>query len=193
MRKGKPLQTEALHCKENVKFYVGGWLNSCNPLGALGKANCFWIAQTTQRLIAPLNHSFFFLCKISSLLWRSCQVRYPLFPPLVVEPEAPLTGQKLVNLVWTEARHDRSRTQGLMIVSPELHHFIYMYAFRSVAEDLKRGKQVQARYYESVTIYFSDIVGFTKLCSESDPYQVCRECLLLYQLWYIYIYIYIYI
>lgn len=43
---------------------------------------------------------------------------------------------------------------------------------RSVAEDLKRGKEVQARYYDNVTVYFSDIVGFTKLCSESDPYQV---------------------
>ncbi|KAL4227619.1 Nitrogen permease reactivator protein [Mactra antiquata] len=42
----------------------------------------------------------------------------------------------------------------------------------TVAEDLKSGKLVEPEVFENVTIYFSDIVGFTSLSSESSPIEI---------------------
>jgi class 3 adenylate cyclase len=49
---------------------------------------------------------------------------------------------------------------------------------RKVVEDLKIGKAIKAETFENVTIFFSDIVGFTRICAQSTPLQVPFFCML---------------
>ena len=43
---------------------------------------------------------------------------------------------------------------------------------KQVADKLRQGQTVGAQEYDACTIYFSDIVGFTNICSASTPIQV---------------------
>lgn len=45
-------------------------------------------------------------------------------------------------------------------------------SLRSVAQALKTGKPVKPEHFNEVTLYFSDIVGFTTISALSDPIEV---------------------
>ena len=45
-------------------------------------------------------------------------------------------------------------------------------SLRSVAQALKTGKPVKPEHFSEVTLYFSDIVGFTTISALSEPIEV---------------------
>ncbi|GBL84777.1 Atrial natriuretic peptide receptor 1 [Araneus ventricosus] len=64
------------------------------------------------------------------------------------------------------------RTAAFMEEKKKSEELLYQVLPKSVAEQLKRGKAVEPEYFDSVTVFFSDVVGFTQMCSMSTPIQV---------------------
>lgn len=64
------------------------------------------------------------------------------------------------------------KTQNVIEEKQKTEELLYQLLPRFIAEELKRGAHVKPQSYESVTVFFSDIVGFTVLSSDSNPMQV---------------------
>ncbi|XP_070572063.1 atrial natriuretic peptide receptor 1-like [Ptychodera flava] len=64
------------------------------------------------------------------------------------------------------------RTEQVMEEKRRTDRLLYRMLPPTVAEKLKIGNKVDPENFESATIYFSDIVGFAALSSESSPFQI---------------------
>ncbi|XP_077993938.1 atrial natriuretic peptide receptor 1-like [Glandiceps talaboti] len=64
------------------------------------------------------------------------------------------------------------RTEAFLEEKRKSEQLLYSILPNSVAKQLIRGEIVEPECFESVTIFFSDIVGFTSLCATSGPLEV---------------------
>ncbi|KAA3681513.1 uncharacterized protein DEA37_0010741 [Paragonimus westermani] len=70
--------------------------------------------------------------------------------------------EKLVSQRSKELMEEKRRTEQLL----------YQMLPVPVAEQLKRGKMVEPEAFDNVTIFFSDICGFTEWSSQSSPFEI---------------------
>ena len=61
-----------------------------------------------------------------------------------------------------DLEHERKRSEQLL----------YRMLPVAIAQRMMKKKTIVPEYFKSVTVYFSDIVGFTTICSKSSPMEV---------------------
>ncbi|XP_054830463.1 retinal guanylyl cyclase 2-like [Eublepharis macularius] len=66
----------------------------------------------------------------------------------------------------------RERTEELEIEKLKTEKLLTQMLPPSVAETLKTGATVEPEYFDEVTIYFSDIIGFTTISALSEPIEI---------------------
>ncbi|XP_048885657.1 retinal guanylyl cyclase 2-like [Brienomyrus brachyistius] len=66
----------------------------------------------------------------------------------------------------------RERTEELEVERQKTDQLLAQMLPRSVAQALKVGKPVEPEHFDEVTLYFSDIVGFTTISALSEPIEV---------------------
>ena len=85
----------------------------------------------------------------------------------------------LDNMVYMMEQHTENmenlveeRNGQLSIEKKRIESLLARMLPKAVTKQLKQGKEVEAETFEQVSIYFSDIVGFTSLCAESTAMEV---------------------
>ncbi|EDV22480.1 uncharacterized protein TRIADDRAFT_28797 [Trichoplax adhaerens] len=89
---------------------------------------------------------------------------------------------KLLRNIQLLAIHLSKQTQQLQDERARANQLLYQMLPKFVANQLKQGYNVSAETFEDVTIYFSDIVGFTVICHRITALQVVQMLNILYEI-----------
>ncbi|XP_072020667.1 atrial natriuretic peptide receptor 1-like [Amphiura filiformis] len=114
--------------------------------------------------------------------WEQDPELRPTFSAIIKQLQKSSNGRKanlIDNMVdmmekYTDQLEDMvdERTKQLEEEKKKTDALLYQILPREIADDLKHGKPIQPESFEMVTIFFSDIVGFTKLAASSTPMQI---------------------
>ena len=80
--------------------------------------------------------------------------------------------QTLTHVLSLYALKSAEKSKQLAQEKKKTESLLYQMMPPAIANQLRDNREVKAQYYESVTICFSDIVGFTSLSSISTPHQI---------------------
>ena len=114
--------------------------------------------------------------------WHDCPTQRPNFETIKSRLKRLFggrTGNLMDNMIammekYTDNLEElvEERTEQLKAEKAKTDELLYKMLPKTIADQLKQGEHVNAESFESVTIFFSDIVGFTSLASSSTPMQV---------------------
>jgi len=153
--------------------------DACNE-GDFTKDPYIIINQTRSILCMPMIYQ----SKFTGLLYLENNLIVGVFTQNIFDMLKILSGQAAISLenarLFKETQEYSAHLQELvdartkeLAAEKELSdRLLYQILPKNVANRLKQGLKVEPELFEEVTIFFSDIVGFTDLTSRSQPIQI---------------------
>ncbi|XP_031422925.1 adenylate cyclase type 9 isoform X2 [Clupea harengus] len=90
----------------------------------------------------------------------------------LIYPAVLFSFKQMTEWIQNYARSLKERTEDLKGERRLAENLLHQMLPKSVAKQLRQQKHVEAESYEQVTIFFSDIVGFTSISASCTPLQV---------------------
>ncbi|CAL8368570.1 unnamed protein product [Lota lota] len=90
----------------------------------------------------------------------------------LIYPVALVSFKQMTEWIQNYARSLREKTEDLRCQRQLAEDLLHQMLPKSVAKQLRQQKHVEAESYDKVTIFFSDIVGFTTISASCNPLQV---------------------
>ncbi|KAI7789930.1 putative guanylate cyclase receptor-type gcy-1-like, partial [Triplophysa rosa] len=90
----------------------------------------------------------------------------------LIYPVVLLSFKQMTDWIQDYARSLREKTEDLKRERRLAEDLLHQMLPKSVAKQLRQNKHVEAESYEKVTIFFSDVVGFTAISASCTPLQV---------------------
>nr|KAG5697776.1 hypothetical protein BaRGS_026733 [Batillaria attramentaria] len=171
--RSSPYDTETMAPEEIIRRINAGENPPLRPNNAGGRAaqKVTWPGDVPETVV-----------KLMSACWSECVLERPSFPGIKCILAALNKGRKqgiVDNMLMMLEKYANNlediveqRTLELVVERKKSDMLLYRMLPKVVAEKLKAGTVVPPEMYEAVTIYFSDIVGFTSLASDSSPMEI---------------------
>ncbi|KAJ3586289.1 hypothetical protein NHX12_012689 [Muraenolepis orangiensis] len=105
---------------------------------------------------------------LSGLSMRVCL----LAMACLIYPVALVSFKQMTEWIQNYARNLREKTEALRLQRRLAEDLLNQMLPKTVAKQLRQHKHVEAESYDKVTIFFSDIVGFTTISASCNPLQV---------------------
>uniref|UniRef100_A0A8C3JRC7 guanylate cyclase n=1 Tax=Calidris pygmaea TaxID=425635 RepID=A0A8C3JRC7_9CHAR len=90
----------------------------------------------------------------------------------LIYPIILMSFKQMTDWIHSYARNIKEKTEDLKRERQLAEDLLHQMLPKSVAKQLRKCQKVEAENYDQVTIFFSDIVGFTSIAASCTPLQV---------------------